>query len=86
MFQGWRESFARILGEFDSLRVHLGPVFGFDRDGTLTLQVSGEIKRKKLINAMFIKNLFSKVKTAFQGISVELSFNEVSTFPQIALA
>jgi len=51
----------------------------------LTLQVSGEIKRKKPINAKFVKNLFSKVKTAFQGFSVELSF-EVPTFPQAAVS
>jgi hypothetical protein len=29
MFQGWRDSFARSLGEFDSLRVHIAVVFNY---------------------------------------------------------
>ncbi len=70
---------------FDSYIGYQGHVFGFDRNCTLTLQVSGGIKRKKPINAMFIKNLFSNVKAAFQGFSVEIAF-EVSTSPQAAVS
>lgn len=66
------------------VRFHLGPpraYIGFDSDGTLILQVGGDLNRKKWINLNFIKTLFSKVKTAFLGTSVELAF-EMPTFPR----